>query len=415
MTEIHRATLANGLKVLVHPDRNTSMVVLDTLYNVGSRDESPIHTGMAHLFEHLMFGGSANVPDFDRAVEHAGGINNAWTSEDFTNFYTVMPAQNVETAFWVESDRMLAPNLDAHSLDIQRKVVIEEFKQTCLNTPYGDVRHHLLALAYRSHPYRWPTLGISPDHVAAATEEDVRAFFNSHYAPNNAILSISGNIEPSRAFDLAEKYYGDIQKRAIAPRTYLPEPPVTEPRRLTVHGDVPHTAIVIAFHMAPVTSPDYVVTDIISDILANGQSSRLITEVVIPDNVVSSAAASISGNQETGLLLVQAILKESTPQAVTQAEELIWQQLHRLAQEEPDPMELKRCTARYAANIAFDQMKYKSIAEEIAIAELNGIDIDSRIDRYRAVSPARIRQVASSILRPEKSITLIYAPNGSSL
>ncbi len=410
MIETHSITLPNGLRVIVHPDRQTAMTVVDTIYNVGSRDESPSLTGIAHLFEHLMFGGSANVAHFDKAVERAGGINNAWTSADFTNFYTVVPAQNIETALWVESDRMLAPRLDARALDIQRKVVIEEYKQRCLSTPYGDVFHYVQALAYKVHPYRWPTIGLTPDHVASVTEEQVRAFFESHYAPNNAVVVISGHIEPGRAFDLVEKYYGDLPRREIAPRTYPAEPPMTEGRRKVVHGNVPYPLVVMAFHMAPQSSPDYIVADIITDILANGNSSRLIKEVVYPDNVVSQADASISGNQEAGLVLVTMFLKDSSAEAIAEGEALIWRQLRRLAEEEVDLSELHRCTARYASSLAFEQMKFREVGEQLAVAAMTGEDLNTRVSRYRNVSPGRVRDVAASIFRPDNCSTLVYAP-----
>lgn len=410
MIETRSATLDNGLRVIVHPDRQTAMTVVDTIYNVGSRDESPTLTGIAHLFEHLMFGGSANVPHFDKAVERAGGINNAWTSLDFTNFYTMVPAQNIETALWVESDRMLAPRLDANSLEVQRKVVIEEFKQRCLATPYGDLFHHIQALAYKVHPYRWPTIGLTPDHVASVTEEQVRDFFETHYAPNNAVVVISGNIEPDRAFDLVNKYYGDIPRRNIAPRNNPPEPPMTEGRREVVYGNVPYPLVALAFPMAAHKSPDYVVADIITDILANGNASRLIREVVYPDNVVSQADASITGNEDPGLLLVNIILKESSPEAIAEGEELVWRQLRRLAEENVDPGELSRCTARYASTLAFEQMKFREVAEQLAIAALTGEDLDSRVSRYRAVSPGRVREVASGLFRPENCATVVYAP-----
>lgn len=412
MLELYRATLGNGLRVVVHPDRNTAMVALDILYNAGARDESPSRTGMAHLFEHLMFGGSANVPDFDGAVEHAGGVNNAWTSNDFTNFYTIVPAVNVETAFWVESDRMLAPILTGRVLEVQRDVVVEEFKQTCLNAPYGDLMHHLRSLAYTVHPYRYPTLGITPDHVASVTDGDVTSYFESHYSPDNAVLAVSGNIAPDRAIDLAQRYFGDIPRRELAPRLYSPEPMVTEARRKVVSGAVPHTKIVMAFPMAAHGAPGYIEADIITDILANGQASRLVRDVVMAGDVISAADASIIGSDEPGLLLVSANLREDNAGAIERAEKLIWDQLDRLVADEASESELKRCTARFASLNAFGQMSYVACAEEIAQAEMQNDDINARVDNYRSVTPGRIRDCAAEILRRDRCSTLIYTPSG---
>lgn len=410
MIETYRHTLGNGLRVVVHPDRNTVMVALDLIYDVGSRDERPDRTGMAHLFEHLMFGGSANVQDFDREVERAGGTDNAWTSTDFTNFYTVVPAVNAETAFWVESDRMLAPKLTGHPLEIQRRVVIEEFKQVCLNTPYGDLMHHLRPLVYTTHPYRWPTLGITPDHVAEATEADVNGFFNAHYAPANAVLVVSGNIAPDRAFALAERWFGDIPARDIATRSYQAEPEQTGARRIEVSGKVPATLIQIAFPMAAYGQPGYVEADIITDILANGQASRLIRDVVAKGDVITRADASITGSHEAGMLMVSAYINDNSAAATESAERLIREQLDRLMDTEVAADEMRRCTARFASTIAFGQMSYLGCATELAQAEIQGEDINTRVDRYRAVTPAMVRDTAVRLLGHDRSNTVIYRP-----
>lgn len=410
MLEVYRTKLSNGLRVVVHPDRNTAMVALDILYNVGARNENSDRTGMAHLFEHLMFGGSANVPDFDKAVENAGGINNAWTSNDFTNFYTVVPAVNAETAFWVESDRMISPLLTGKVLEVQRSVVIEEFNQTCLNTPYGDLMHHLRSLAYTTHPYRYPTLGISPDHIASVTDSDVRAFFDSHYSPANAVISISGNIDVDHAFTLAEKYFGSIPGRDIARVDYSPEPIQTAPRRKEVVGNVPHTKIVMAFPMAAFESPGYFEADIISDLLANGQASRLVKDVVMKGDVITAADASILGSDEPGLLLVSADLRDNSAAAVERAEYLLREQLDKIATDAPDEKELRRCTSRFSSLQAFGQMSYLACAEELAQAEMQGSDLNSRVERYRSVTPEDVLSTASEILKPDRCSTLVYSP-----
>lgn len=408
MLDIYRDTLDNGLRIVVHPDYNTAFVALDILYNVGARDEDPGMTGMAHLFEHLMFGGSANVPDFDKVVEQAGGSDNAWTSNDFTNFYTVVPAVNAETAFWVESDRMIAPKLTDKVLEIQRDVVIEEFKQTCLNTPYGDLMHHLRSLAYTVHPYRYPTLGITPDHVASVTYQDIRGYFDAHYSPSNAVLSISGNINPEYAFELARRYFGPIPRREIKERQYAAEPLISEPRRKEVTGSVPHPKIVISFPMAAHGGKGYTETDMISDILANGQSSRLVKDVVLKGDVITAADASILGSDEPGLLLVSADVRDNSDNSLRRAEQLLWEQLDKMASEEPAEDELTRCKARFASFTAFGRMSYLTCAEELAQAEMQGEDINKRVELYRAVTPGSVAAAAADVIRRERSSTLIY-------
>lgn len=262
MITVNRFTLSNGLRVVHNHDSATAMVALDILYNVGSRDERPERTGMAHLFEHLMFGGSENVAEFDKALENAGGTNNAWTNSDYTNFYDIVPAHNAETAFWLESDRMKGLAFSDKALEVQRQVVCEEFKQVCLNQPYGDLQHYLNGLAYKEHPYRIPVIGKELSHIENVTQDEVRRFFYDHYAPNNAVISVTGNITVERTREFVEKWFSDIPMRKIAPRLYNPEPEQTEARRLTVTGRAPQTVIVKAYHMPGYNHPDYPACDI---------------------------------------------------------------------------------------------------------------------------------------------------------
>lgn len=403
-------TLDNGLRLVHHHDASTTHVVLNTLYNVGARDESPDATGMAHLFEHLMFSGSVNIPDFDRAVEMAGGTDNAWTSNDFTNFYTVVPAVNVETAFWVESDRMLSLAFTPESLEVQRKVVMEEFKQVCLNRPYGDMGHRLRALIYRTHPYRFPTIGRELAHIERVTMQQVRDFFFSHYAPNNAVIAVAGPISLERTIELAEKWYGTIAKRAIAPRPHITEPAIATARRETVRADVPQARLAIAFLMDPANHPDYPVADLITDILASGQSARFPRRLVMGTDLFTAADASISGSEEQGFLMVNAALRSNSPDAVDKAEALIWEQLHQLTSETVSEHELQRAINRFESNLTFSQIGYLAKASQLARAVMTGRDINAETARYRAITPADIRRVASRLLRPEASATLIYLP-----
>lgn len=301
MLTINRHTLDNGLRIVHSEDNSTQMVALNILYNVGARDEHPEHTGFAHLFEHLMFGGSVNIPDYDTPVQNAGGENNAWTNNDITNYYITLPCGNAETGFWLESDRMLSLDFNEKSLEVQKHVVTEEFKQRNLNQPYGDVSHIIRDMAYKTHPYRWPTIGKEISHITNATMDDVKDFFYRFYAPNNAILSVSGNITFEETVRLAEKWFGDIPRRDIRERNLPMEEQQTEEKRLTVERNVPVDTLYMAFHMCNRRDRRYHTFDIMSDILCNGRSSRLIQRLVIGKKIFSSVDAYISGSIENGL------------------------------------------------------------------------------------------------------------------
>lgn len=409
MIDYTLTSLPNGLRVVHHPDYSAHHVAVNLLYNVGSRDESPELTGMAHLFEHLMFGGSPNVPDFDSTLEMAGGSNNAWTSNDFTNFYDIIPRENIATAFWAESDRMLSLSFNPRSLEVQRKVVIEEFKQTCINRPYGDLGHLLRSLLYTRHPYRYPTIGRDISHIERVTMDDVRRWFFSHYAPNNAVLSVAGPISAGETLDLADKWFATIPRREISGRNYEAEPPITEARRLEVSRQVPQTRIIIAFHTAAYGTKDYRIADIITDILASGNSSRFYRELVMGTDIFTSADASVAGTQEPGSLMITCSLRTNTPDTVRRAEEAVWAQLHRIASEPVTDFELQRALNRSESNRTYSQLNFASKARELAIAVMAGEDINAVAAAYRAITPQDILRVASQMLRPEHSCTLIYS------
>lgn len=408
MVDYTQFTLPNGLKVVHHRDDSTSHAAVNLLYNVGARDESPQLTGMAHLFEHLMFGGSVNVPDYDYAIEMAGGADNAWTSNDFTNFYDVLPAENVETAFWAESDRMLSLSFDERVLRVQRDVVMEEFKQTCLNKPYGDIGHLLRGLLYTSHPYRYPTIGKELSHIERVTMDDVRSFYYSHYAPNNAVLAVAGPVSESRTRELAEKWFGSIPSRPIAPRSYAPEPEQTAPRRLVVERDVPQTRIVIAVKMAGYGGPGYREADLITDILASGHSARFNRELVMGTDLFTAADASITGSEEAGFLMLTGSLRSNDDAAVEAAENALLAQARRMAGEEVSDRELQRVLNRFESNAMFARLSYLAKARELARAVMHGEDINAIIPAYRAVTPADICRVAAEIFAPQRLNTLIY-------
>lgn len=415
MIEYSKFTLANGLRVIHNYDPSTAMVALNVLYNVGARDEKEHLTGLAHLFEHLMFGGSVNIPDFDAEMERAGGINNAWTSNDFTNFYDVAPARNFETLLWLESDRMLGLSFSPKALEVQRNVVIEEFKQTHLNRPYGDLTHRLRGLIYTTHPYRYPTIGKEISHIERVTDDDVREFFYHHYAPNNAVLAVSGNVTLEEVKEGVEKWFGDIPSRAISPRLYPAEPPVTSPRHLEVHAKVPQGVIVMAFPMPGYGKEGYIECDLLTDILAAGRSSRFYRNLLLDNDIFTSADSSIIGSEDPGFLMLRAQIADSSPATVRRAEELLLQQAEALATR-PDgscPLgqhEVQRVINRFASDFSFSAMNYLSRAQSLAMAEMHGEDINSIVERYRAVTPERLSDTAKAILDPSHLCELRYLP-----
>ena len=404
-----RFTLPNGLRVVHEQDSATAMVALDVLYNVGARDEHPDHTGMAHLFEHLMFGGSVNIADFDGAIEQAGGRNNAWTNQDYTNFYDIVPAQNAETAFWLESDRMLSLAFSDKALEVQRNVVMEEFKQVCLNQPYGDLGHHMSALAYKVHPYRTPVIGKELGHIESVTQEQVREFFRTHYAPNNAVLAVTGNITLDETRRLAEKWFGPIPRRMVAPRRYAPEPEQTEARRMVVTGNVPQTLVVISYPMPSCADPDYPVCDIITDLLAAGRTSRYYRRLVMESGLFSSADASITGSEEPGQLLLQGMLRDGV--SVNEACDALVDVARSLIVNPPDDHELQSALNRFETQQVMGNISYVNLASTLALDEMRNTTQAKTLACYMGITREDIVRVASSIFRKERSSTLIYCPN----
>lgn len=408
MIEIGRHTLDNGLRIVHSEDKTTQMVALNLLYNVGARDEHPDHTGFAHLFEHLMFGGSVNIPDYDSPLQQAGGENNAWTNNDITNYYITLPRQNIETAFWLESDRMLSLAFTPRSLEVQRQVVSEEFKQRYLNQPYGDMGALVRELAYRVHPYQWCTIGKDLSHITQATLDEVKDFFFRFYAPNNAILAVSGNITLEETIRLAEKWFGPIPRRDVRPRNLPQEPVQQEERRLSVERNVPADALSMTFHMVERTHPDYYAFDMLSDILSNGRSSRLVQHLVKEKAVFSTVDAYISGSVEAGLFH---IMGNPVPGiSLEQAEEAIRQELELLKNEPIAEEELEKVKNKYESNFIFANINYLDLATNLAYFELIGKaeDINTEVDKYRAVSASQIMRVAKETFVRENSSTLYY-------
>ena len=406
--KINKLTLSNGLRLVHYEDLSTQMVALNIVYDVGARDEDPEHTGFAHLFEHLMFGGSKHIPDYDTPLQLAGGENNAWTNNDITNYYLTVPKPNVETAFWLESDRMLELAFSEQSLEVQRGVVMEEFKQRCLNQPYGDVGHLLRPLAYQVHPYRWPTIGKDLSHIEQATLEEVKSFFYRFYAPNNAVLAVTGNISWDETVCLTEKWFSSIPRRDV-PIRHLPQEPVqTEEHRLTVERNVPLDALFMVYHMCGREDADYYAFDILSDILSNGRSSRLTRQLVQEQKVFSSIDAYISGTRHPGLLHISG--KPATGVSLEQAEHAVRKELEELQQSLIGEQELEKVKNKFEATQIFGNINYLNVATNLAWYELTGQaeDIDLEVERYRSVTAEQLRTVARQTFRADNSTVLYY-------
>lgn len=408
MIQVNHHTLSNGLRIVHNEDNSTQMVALNVLYDVGARDEDPEHTGFAHLFEHLMFGGSVNIPDYDVPVQNAGGENNAWTNNDITNYYITLPYQNVETGFWLESDRMLSLDFSPQSLEVQRQVVIEEFKQRNLNQPYGDAAHLLREMAYQNHPYRWPTIGKEISHIANATLEEVKSFFYRFYAPNNAILAVTGHISFDETVRLAEKWFGPIPSRNIPKRELPAEKPQTAIRRHSVERKVPVDALYMAFHMCNRFHRAYYVFDIITDLLSNGRSSRFIQTLVQEKKLFTSIDAYISGSLDEGLLHITG--KPASGVTLEQAEEAVWQELDKLKTVPVAEDELEKVKNRYESEQIFNNINYLNVATNLAFFELLGRaeDINLEVGKYRSVTVEQIQETARRAFVPENCNILYY-------
>ena len=408
MITVNRHTLPNGLRIVHSEMESTQMVALNVLYNVGARDEHPEHTGFAHLFEHLMFGGSVNIPDYDTHVQNAGGENNAWTNNDITNYYITLPRQNAETGFWLESDRMLSLDFNEKSLEVQRQVVIEEFKQRNLNQPYGDVGHLVRDMAYKKHSYQWPTIGKETSHIANATLDEVKDFFFRFYAPDNAILAVTGNISFDDTVALAEKWFGPIPRRNVTTRNLPKEPVQTEERRQAVERNVPVDALYMVFHKCDRLHPDYYTFDMLSDLLSSGRSCRFIQHLVLEKQIFSNIDAYISGSIDEGLFHITG--KPSPGISLEEAEEAVWEELEALKTIEIDSYELEKVKNRYESEQIFNNLNYLNVATNLAFFELIGQaeDINYEVEKYRSVTSERIREVARKAFVRENCSVLYY-------
>ena len=408
MIQFEKFQLDNGLKVLVHQDSSTPMAVVNVLYNVGAKDEDPNKTGFAHLFEHLMFGGSVNIPVYDEPLQRAGGENNAYTTNDLTNYYCQIPAENIETAFWLESDRMLSLAFSKKSLEVQRKVVCEEFKEHYINKPYGDAWHKMRSLAYTKHPYRWMTIGASLQHVEDATMEDVKDFFFQFYRPNNAILVVTGNVQTEQVKQLAEKWFGPIEAGKPYVRNLPKEPVQEKSRSMDVRADVPLDMLMMTWHMGGRFDEGYHATDLITEVLGGGTSARLYEQLIKVKQIFSSIDCYHFGTVDPGLLVIEGKLVKGISMAV--AEKAVLEEIEKIKNEILDAKEVQKVINKTESVICFEDMSIMNRAHSLAYYELLG-DADlmnKELSMYQKVTPSMIQHTAQEIFQDSNRNTLYY-------
>lgn len=413
MINYHKTILPNGLTVIAEQDSTTNMCAVNILYKVGSRNEDPEKTGFAHLFEHLMFGGSRHAPDFDTPLQNAGGENNAFTNNDYTNYYDLVPVNNIEIALWLEADRMMGLNINEDTLAVQQKVVIEEFKEVCLNKPYGDSWHHLSALAYQRHPYQWPTIGKVPEHVERASLADVRAFYDRYYQPSNAILTISGPLAPTEVFALADKYFGDIEGLDIVDTDDLEAEPIQEIERYKlVEAQVPSPLFLLGYHMPGRNDPDYYACDLLSDILSNGKSARLYTNLVRQQRLFSHIDCYVTGTFDPGLIIVEGRpMPETTIPDAVKSTEMVFASI----QENPiTERELEKVKNKVISSLAISDLNVLNKAISMAYFEwLGSLDIMNEQEKmYESVNVDSIYHALDTYLRPTNKSMVEYRPIG---
>lgn len=408
MINFSRICLSNGLRVIVHEDRSTPLVAMNILYDVGSRDDDPENTGLAHLFEHLMFGGTVSIPEFDRHLQIAGGENNAFTNPDITDYYITLPANNLETGFWLESDRMNSIDFSQKNLDIQKNVVVEEFNQRYLNQPYGDAMLMLRPLSYKVHPYRWPTIGIDIGHIKNTGLPKIKEFFFSHYAPNNAILTLTGNITPDNGFRLAEKWFGSIGRRVIAQRNLPAEPPQIKERILTAERDVPASALFKAWHIGPRLSSDFFTLDLITDLLAGGESGRLYTKLVREKKLFTEINAYITSDIDPGLVILHGkVMKGIDIHRANDEVNIIIQGLK--VKNVPAP-EMEKVKNKYESANIYGNTNILNKALNLAYYELLGNPdmINTEVDLYRKTDRSMVIAAAEKYFTDTNCSTLFY-------
>ncbi len=408
MIEFTRHTLENGLRLIIHEDHSTPMAAVNIVYKIGSRNESPDKTGYAHLFEHLMFSGSKHAPNFDEPLQLAGGESNAYTNCDLTNYYDILPADNLETAFWLESDRMLNLQITEKSLEIQRKVVVEEFKETCMMPPYGDVWHNLMDLTFKEHPYRWPVIGRTIEHIKQAKLEDVQSFFDHYYCPSNAVMVVAGGVKHEEVVALAEKWFGEIPAGTKNNNSIPQEPVQQAPNVLHKKKEVPMDALYMAFHMPCRLDPDYYAIDLLSDVLCNGSSSRLFRNLKKDRELFADIDCYITGQIDPGLFIIEG--KPAEGVSLEKAEAAIWEELTKIKEEKISDRELQKLKNKLESSLVFSESTVLNKAINLAFFELlsNAELINKEAELYQAITVNDIQRVAKEILQSKNCSTLWY-------
>jgi zinc protease len=408
MIKFDEFKLKNGLKVIVHEDATTTMAAVNILYKVGSRDEDVKQTGFAHLFEHFMFEGSVNIPEFDTPLQNAGGENNAFTSSDITNYYDILPANNLETAFWLESDRMLSLAFSEESLATQKNVVMEEFKEHYINQPYGDVWHKMCALAYKVHPYQWPVIGLTLEHIEKVKLQMAKDFFFKYYRPNNAVLVVAGNVKLDEVKKLTEKWFGEIPAGEEIIRNLPKEPAQNEERVLEIKADVPVNALYKAYKMCARNHPDFYASDLLRDVLSTGDSSRLYQQLVKEKKIFSVVSAYSTETIDDGLLMIEGKLSENV--SMEAAEKALDEVLNEMIQQKVSDDELAKVKNKIEAYTVFSEVNILNRAMSLAYYEMLGDanDVNKQIEKFAAVTAADLQNAAAKIFRKENSNTIRY-------
>ncbi|HLP20415.1 MAG TPA: pitrilysin family protein [Chitinophagales bacterium] len=411
MIKFEEFVLKNGLKVIVHEDPTTTMAAVNILYKVGSRDEDVKQTGFAHLFEHFMFEGSVNIPEFDTPLQNAGGENNAFTSNDITNYYDILPANNLETAFWLESDRMLSLAFEEESLTTQKNVVMEEFKEHYINQPYGDVWHKMCDLAYKVHPYKWPVIGLNLQHIEQVKMQSAKDFYFKYYRPNNAVMVVAGNVKTGAVQKLAEKWFGEIPAGEKIIRNLPQEPLQNEERILEIKADVPVHALYKAYKMGARLDANFYASDLLRDILSTGDSSRLYQQLVKERKLFSSISAYSTETVDAGLLMVEGRLAKDV--SMDAADKAVTEVLEEIVNNKVSEEELTKVKNKIEAYVTFGEVNILNRAMNLAYFEMlgNAGAINSEVDRYMAITSDSLQQAAASIFQKEKSSTIKYYSN----
>lgn len=403
-----RHRLSNGLTLIIHQDTTTPLAACNIVYHVGSRDENPEQTGMAHLFEHFMFSGSVHIQNFDTELQKIGAVNNAYTSQDITHYYAILPANNLETLFWLESDRMLSLGFEQEQLDIQKHVVIEEFKENFLNRPFGNLWHHFYHQVYQQYPYRWLPIGEKIEHIESVTMSDVKDFFYRFYRPNNAVLVVSGNVVPEEVIALAEKWFGNIPAGVPIVRNYPKENTQKESRFQLIEDNFPYELLVKGWLMCDRLNPDFYAHDLLSDLLGAGHSSYLYRKFVTEESLFTSLSCHISAVAGPGTFVIMGTPTEGV--SLEEADQQLSDYLHNFTFDGNLPHNLQKVKNRVETILLNNEIKIEERSSILAVSETISCieDYEKEKENYFAVSETKIKELYPKLLDKTKSNTSFY-------